>query len=94
MPHSVIDQPEIGQFRVHLAEEHYAVVKYQLKNDVYTITSTKVPEALQGQGYGKVMMEVVLTEIEQRGAKVEPVCSYVVHYLNRQAQWAHMKVDA
>jgi predicted GNAT family acetyltransferase len=65
-----------------------------LSDDVYTITSTKVPEELQGRGYGKVMMEVLLSELEKRDAKVVPVCSYVVHYLNRNLQWAHLKVDA
>ncbi|MFM2587389.1 GNAT family N-acetyltransferase [Vibrio sp. TBV020] len=93
MSHTLIIDEVNSQFRVHLEDEQYAVVKFELKGDVYAITSTKVPEELQGKGYGKVMMETVLPEIERRGAKVEPICSYVVHYLNRQQQWAHLKAE-
>lgn len=94
MAYILIEEHENALFRIHLESEHYAVVKYTFNDDVYTITSTKVPEVLQGRGYGKVMMEVLLSELEKRNAKVIPVCSYVVHYLNRNPQWAHLKVDA
>ena len=93
MSHKVILDEVNSQFRVHLEGDHYAIVKFEDKGDVYVITSTKVPEALQGKGYGKVMMEAVLPKIEQLGVKVEPICSYVVHYLNRNAQWSHLKAE-
>lgn len=66
-------------------------MKFEIKSDVYVITSTKVPEELRGKGYGKVMMEAVLPELEKMGVKVKPVCSYVAHYLERNPQWAHLK---
>jgi len=91
MSHKVIFDEVNSQFRVHLEGEHYAIVKFESKGDTYVITSTKVPEVLQGKGYGKVMMEAVLPEIELLGVKVEPVCSYVVHYLSRNSQWSHLK---
>ncbi|KLN66814.1 GNAT family N-acetyltransferase [Vibrio sp. VPAP30] len=93
MSHKVILDEVNSQFRVHLEGDHYAIVKFEDKGDVYAITSTKVPEKLQVKGYGKVMMEAVLPKIEQFGVKIEPICSYVVHYLNRNAQWSHLKAD-
>jgi predicted GNAT family acetyltransferase len=50
-----------------------------------------VPDSLQGKGYGKVMMEAVLPLIEQQGQTIVPVCSYVDHYLTRNAQWQHLR---
>lgn len=91
MDHVVFFEPESHQFRVHLESEHYAVVKYTVKGDVYSIVSTRVPDALQGKGYGKVMMEAVLTEIERMEGKIIPICSYVVHYLNRHSEWQHLR---
>ncbi|RTZ17983.1 N-acetyltransferase [Vibrio aquaticus] len=91
MPKTPIFDEVNSQFRVHLESEHYAVVKFVEKDGIYAITSTKVPEELQGKGYGKVMMEAVLADIETRGMKVEPICSYVVHYFSRNPQWAHLK---
>lgn len=84
-------EPDSSQFRVHLEGDYYAVVKFEVVNGVYVITSTKVPEELRGKGYGKVMMEAVLPELEKMEVKVKPVCSYVVHYLERNPQWAHLK---
>ncbi|KHA62301.1 GNAT family N-acetyltransferase [Vibrio sp. MarTm2] len=91
MQHSVLFEPELGQFRVHLESEHYATVKFKIEDGVYQITSTRVPDALQGKGYGKVMMEAVLPKLEELDVKIVPVCSYVVHYLDRHPEWAHLK---
>ncbi|OAJ93323.1 GNAT family N-acetyltransferase [Vibrio bivalvicida] len=93
MSHKVILDEVNSQFRVHLEREHYAIVKFENKGDTYAITSTKVPEELQGKGYGKIMMEAVLPEIEKLGVKVDPVCSYVVHYFSRNSQWSHLKAQ-
>tara|TARA_Y100001956_G_scaffold80358_1_gene95393 strand:- start:1550 stop:1828 length:279 start_codon:yes stop_codon:yes gene_type:complete len=91
MNHVVLFEPELQQFRVFLASDQYATIKYSVENDVYSIVSTRVPDALQGQGYGKVMMEALLPELEKMGVKIVPVCSYVVHYLDRHPEWEHLK---
>lgn len=89
--HRVFFEPERQQFRVHLQDEQYAIVTFEPRGEVLAITSTKVPEGLQGKGYGKVMMEAVLPEIEKMGKKVDPVCSFVVVYFERNSQWQHLK---
>ncbi|EKO3390108.1 N-acetyltransferase [Vibrio fluvialis] len=91
MEHKVTHDAQNHCFKVHLEGEEYAVVKYQQKDDVLYITSTRVPDSLQGKGYGKVMMEAVLPLIEQQGQTIVPVCSYVDHYLTRNAQWQHLR---
>lgn len=91
MEHTVIYDRENECFRVHLEGEHYAVVRYQFFDKAIHITSTKVPQELQGKGYGKIMMESVLPLIETQGFKIVPVCSYVKHYLDRHPQWQHLR---
>ncbi|EHH3730954.1 N-acetyltransferase [Vibrio parahaemolyticus] len=88
--HKVIHDTESGLFWVDLEQDFKAKVVYELKNDVMHITSTVVPEELCGKGYGKVMMEAVLPEIEALGYKIEPVCPYVAHYINRNQAWSHL----
>ncbi|RBM41532.1 GNAT family N-acetyltransferase [Vibrio tarriae] len=78
-------------YRVALEGEYQAVVKYQQQDSVLHITSTRVPDELQGKGYGKVMMESVLPEIERAGLTIVPVCSYVAHYLERHPEWQHLR---
>ncbi|MGF1753173.1 N-acetyltransferase [Vibrio makurazakiensis] len=86
----VVWYKEKCQFNVELAAGYYAKVQYKLIDDAMHITSTRVPDELQGKGYGKVMMESVLPVIEQEGYKVVPICSYVVHFMNRSTKWSHL----
>lgn len=67
-------------YRVALEGEYQAVVKYQQQGTVLHITSTRVPDELQGKGYGKVMMESVLSEIERAGLTIVPsvVMSHII----------------
>ncbi|PRQ62732.1 GNAT family N-acetyltransferase [Vibrio sp. V01_P9A10T6] len=78
------------QYKVHLEGNLFATVTYQQQDEVLFITSTRVPDELQGKGYGKIMMESVLPQIESQGYTIKPVCSYVVHYLNRHSEWQHL----
>lgn len=91
MGYRVIQDAQAHCFKVYLEGEEYALVKYQLSGAVMTITSTRVPDSLQGKGYGKVMMEAVLPLIEQQGLTVVPLCSYVDYYLSRYPQWQHLR---
>ncbi|CAH6844446.1 Acetyltransferase [Vibrio chagasii] len=84
---------DANQITVELEPDQFAVVKYKKDGDVLHITSTRIPDELQGKGFGKVMMESVLPEIERAGCTIVPVCSYVVHYMNRQPQWSHLLAD-
>lgn len=84
---------DANQITVELEPDQFAVVKYKKDGDVLHITSTRIPDELQGKGFGKVMMESVLPEIERAGYTIVPVCSYVVHYMKRQTQWSNLLAD-
>lgn len=81
---------ENGIFWVDLEQNYQAKLVYQLRSGVMHITSTVVPEQLRGKGCGTTMMEAVLPEIELLGYKVVPVCPYVVYYIDKHQQWAHL----
>lgn len=59
-----------NQITVELEPNQFAVVKYQRQGDVLHITSTRIPDDLQGKGFGKVMMESVLPEIDEVKSKL------------------------
>ncbi|MDF2152659.1 GNAT family N-acetyltransferase [Vibrio sp. CAU 1672] len=86
----VVHDAEHHCFWVDLVKEYQAKVLYEQHGSVLHITSTVVPEPLRGKGYGKIMMEALLAEIESLNLKVVPVCPYVVHYFERNKQWAHL----
>lgn len=88
--HKVTHEVENNTFWVDLEQGYKAKVVYNLENNVMHITSTVVPEALRGKGYGKVMMEAILPEIEALGYQIKPVCPYVIHYMEKNQAWSHL----
>lgn len=86
-----LDQAQ-QQFSVQLEENKFAIAKFRYENGVYIITSTQVPAALQGRGFGQVLMEAVLNEIDKRDAKIGSECSFVTRYLERNEQWHYLQV--
>ncbi|WP_339389672.1 GNAT family N-acetyltransferase [Vibrio neptunius] len=93
MSHKLTFDSASSLFRVHLEADYEGVLRFNVQDDVYVITSTKVPEELKGKGYGKVMMETILPEIERQGVTIRPECSYVVHYLARHPEWSNLIAD-
>lgn len=90
MSHNWVHDQELQRFRVALEPGYEAIVQYQLVDGVAYVTLTRVPDELQGKGYGKVMMEAVLPEFDRLKWKIVPKCSYVKHYLDRHAEWQHL----
>lgn len=81
---------EQNRFLVEVAPDMWAHMDYQPEGNILHVTHTFVPNELRGQGSGKVLMETCLKEIEAQGLKVHPICSYVVHYMNRSKDWQHL----
>lgn len=93
MQNSVTHNVQEQEYLVFLKQDLTARVSYERNDQILSITSTNVPKVLQGQGYGKVMMEAVLPVIESEGFKIIPICSYVIHYINKNPQWAHLVAE-
>ena len=60
---------------------------------VVCLTHTEIPFAIQNKGYGNELVEAVLTEIEQEGAKVVPLCGFVASYIEKHPQWMVLVAD-
>ncbi|MGB2080110.1 MAG: GNAT family N-acetyltransferase [Vibrio sp.] len=78
------------RYWVEVEPEHWAYLDYNQQDDVLWITHTFVPPELRGHGSGKVLMEKVLEQVEKHGYKVKAICSYAVHYLQRNPKWQHL----
>ncbi|AZL86915.1 N-acetyltransferase [Aliivibrio salmonicida] len=74
-------------YQVVLEGKSVANIFYEKKGKVLDVISTRIPDELQGRGYGKVMMEAFLNEMKESDLTIVPVCSYVVHYMNKNEQW-------
>lgn len=83
----ITHDPENQCYLIALEGDAVAKVSYEKKGHILDVISTRIPDELQGKGYGKVMMEAFLSEMKTSELLIVPVCSYVVHYINRNPQW-------
>ena len=82
--------PEKQMYTVDLGEGHQAILTYSDRNGVRHILHTEVPAELRGGGYGKILMEAVLSKMDEEQIKVLPICSYARIYMQRNKKWAHL----
>jgi predicted GNAT family acetyltransferase len=60
-----------------------AFAAYRLEGDRVVFHHTVVPEALAGRGVGSALVGGALEDVRAQGRKVEPLCSFVRHYIER-----------
>ncbi|OCH27553.1 acetyltransferase [Aliivibrio fischeri] len=83
----ITHDPDNKCYLIALEGDAAAKVYYEKKGNILDVISTRIPDELQGKGYGKVMMESFLHEMRASNLLIVPVCSYVVHYMNKNPQW-------
>ena len=62
------------------------VVDYFLDGRVMRLTHTGVPPPLEGRGIAAALVREALAHARRRGLKVDPQCSYVSGYMQRNPQ--------
>lgn len=69
------------------------VVDYILRDDVMTITHTRVPEAIGGRGVAAALVKAALDCARSNGWKVIPACSYAAAYIQRHSDYEVLLCD-
>jgi len=78
-----------SQYEYHI-EGHLAQLIYDDHNGVLYITHTLVPKELGGRGIAGALTKAALEDIEKRGLKIKPLCSYTVAYLDKNPEFKRL----
>jgi predicted GNAT family acetyltransferase len=76
----VTNNKQDSQFELE-AGGHTALAAYRRDQGTISFTHTEVPEELEGQGIGSRLIKGALDQVREEGLKVEPLCSFVRHYI-------------
>jgi predicted GNAT family acetyltransferase len=68
---------------------HVAELDYDLRDNVMSITHTRVPPAIGGRGVAAQLMRAALKSADEHRWTVVPVCSYAVAYMNKHPNEGH-----
>ena len=80
---------DANRFEIKI-EENTAVLDYHLSGDTVTFTHTGVPQALEGNGIGSLIVRAGLNHAREQGYKVVPLCSFVGAYIRHHPEYGDL----
>jgi hypothetical protein len=89
----VTNNTAAGQFEIR-SEAGVSVLKYRHAGGALDLVHTEVPDALEGKGYGKALVEGALDFARAEHLKIIPSCPFVKHYVERHPETASLVADA
>jgi predicted GNAT family acetyltransferase len=88
------DNDHAGRYVVHLAPGVEGEMTYRrMGANVIAIDHTGVPRAYRGAGIAQMLVDKMIADARADGAKVLPLCSYVVAQFERHPEWADLLAD-
>jgi predicted GNAT family acetyltransferase len=89
-PH-VLHNKEQSRYDLFIGEELIGLADYVNVDGVLHITHTEVNPEHQGNNYAAILVREALVDIETNNlGKVWPVCPYVVKYMQKHPETAHL----
>ncbi|HIQ46431.1 MAG TPA: N-acetyltransferase [Sulfurovum sp.] len=87
--HTLIHNKDENKYEFHI-DDHIAYITYDNQDGVLHLTHTIVPDALAGKGLAKKLTIAVMEEIEAQGLKMQPQCSYIVAFVEKNPDYARL----
>ena len=87
MDSKLINNTTASRFELHI-DKQIAFIEYALTDEgTMCLLHTEVPKSLEGQGYGKSLVEKTLAYIKSHHYSLAPVCRFVSTYVIRHPEW-------
>ncbi len=83
--------PQQGRFQT-IVDGHRGVSEYRLVGSVMHMTHTEVAPELAGRGIAAALVQAALAHAKAAGLKVNPLCSYVRSYMQRNPETLALQV--
>jgi predicted GNAT family acetyltransferase len=90
----VVDNPDRNRFEAYVGDELAGYVTYRVRPGVVVLVHTEVGSDFEGHGVGGHLASTALEQIRARGLKVEPLCPFIAHYLERHPELADLVARA
>lgn len=82
----LIDNKELKRFELSF-NGYVAFMEYNEEEGTLALPHTNAPAELRGTGAAGALVEKAFAEIEKRGIKIRPYCSYLQTSIKRNPDW-------
>jgi len=89
MNQSIIHNSSANRFEYRTADA-VAFCEYKVVGNVWYFNHTLVPDSMRGQGVAARLVETALNYVDEQHGRVVPKCSYVVDYIKKNPNYAHL----
>lgn len=86
----IADNPGASRYELRHDDQLVGWVMYQLNGSTITIPHVEVIASLRGRGHSGPFLAQVLADIEQRGLKVVPLCTYAYRFMHSRPEFADL----
>lgn len=91
--YELIDNAERHRYEFHI-DNYIPLIDYiKTSNGEIYLTHTEVPEALEGKGIGSRLVEATLRDIDQKGLRLVPLCSFIASYIEKHPDWKRIVLN-
>ena len=59
-------------------------INYHLKNDIYYLTHSEVPQIFRGKGIGKILVKATYDFLNKNSMTAVPVCSFIKAVVSKE----------
>ncbi|OQX61369.1 MAG: hypothetical protein B5M51_08070 [Anaerolinea sp. 4484_236] len=80
------------RFEIRIGDD-VAVLDYYLNENTITFTHTGVPQKMEGNGIGSLIVRAGLDHAREQGHKVVPLCSFVDAYIRRHPEYGELAAN-
>ena len=83
----VRDNPDQHRYEAYVGSELAGFATYHSQPGLITVLHTEIKRPLEGQGIGSELVRRMLDDIGAKGARVLPVCPFMLAFLRRHPQY-------
>jgi predicted GNAT family acetyltransferase len=91
MTGGVRDNTALGRFELDL-DGAVAYVTYRRATGVVTLLHAEVPAALNGRGYGSMLVRGTLDLLRGEAARIVPACPFIAAFIDRNPAYRDLLV--
>lgn len=88
--YELIHNEAASQYEYHI-EGQLARLVYKIEDGVYHLTNTYVPKELGGRGIAGALVKDVFADLDAKGLKMQPACSYIVKYVEKHPEYERLQ---